>query len=98
MAQMNTWKGSYAYNIDSYTTNIAVASSYIRTEWKYMCLSGGYIANGDSYSSSIDNNLSIIPGNTTLPQKVANLTNSADLQYCNNALTCGRLRYLNFDA
>jgi len=45
-AQMDTWKGSYAYNIALSTANLPAASWYNRLSGIYMCPSGGYSTYG----------------------------------------------------
>jgi len=60
-AQVNSWEGSYAYDIALSSADLAVASYYNRISWQYVCPSGKYTTYGDAYFSWIDNKLQYEP-------------------------------------
>jgi len=78
-AQMNTWKGSYAYNIALLTANLAAVSWYNTLSWIYMCPSSGYTTYEDSYFSSIDIKLSRNPRNSAVTHQVLQILHAAPI-------------------
>jgi len=75
-AQMNTWQGSYAYNIALSTTNLAAASWYSRLLSIYVCPSSGYTIYGDSSFSSIDKKRSMTPCESAVTHRVLQILNA----------------------
>jgi len=78
-AQMNTWKGCYAYNIALLTTTFASASWYKRISCKYRWSSGSYTTYGDSDSSSMDNKPSMNSCNSAVTHWVLQILNAAPI-------------------
>jgi len=70
LAQMNTWKGSYAYDISLATASLAAASWFTRLSWLYVCPSRRYTTYSHSYFSLMDNKLSMTPCNSATTHRV----------------------------
>ena len=77
MAKMNTWKGSYAYDIALSTSSFATAIWYNTISWIHVCASGRYTAYRDSYISLIENTLSMNPFNSAITHRVLQILNAA---------------------
>jgi len=68
-AQMDTWKGSYTYDIASLTGNLAAPSRFNRQWWLYVYPAGRYTAFSDSYFSQIENTISMIAHNSAVTHR-----------------------------